>query len=108
MSLHSISALNSLAPTQSIFDSTKTDNTSNEKLQSGALTFAEYLKNALQNTNKLLLESDRLANEFAAGRIDNLAQVSIAAEKANIALQFTMQIRTKLLDAYNEIIRMQI
>jgi flagellar hook-basal body complex protein FliE len=32
----------------------------------------------------------------------------LAAEKANIALQFTLQIRNKLLDAYSEIMRMQI
>jgi flagellar hook-basal body complex protein FliE len=70
--------------------------------------FAEYFKEALTKTNTLIVESDRLAGEFAAGRTDNIHQVLIAAEKAELALQYTMQIRNKILDAYNEIMRMQI
>jgi len=56
----------------------------------------------------LELESQALANAFALGKTDNIHQVMIAAEKADIALQFTLQIRNKILDAYNEIMRMQI
>jgi len=73
-----------------------------------SIPFADYLKTAIDNTNSLIVESDKLANEFAAGRTDNMHEVLIAAEKADIALQFTMQIRSKILDAYNEIMRMQI
>ena len=74
----------------------------------GTGVFMQYLKDAMNETNKLLLDSERLADDFAAGRTDNIHQVLIAAEKADIALQFTMQIRNKILDAYNEIMRMQI
>ncbi|MGB3990558.1 MAG: flagellar hook-basal body complex protein FliE, partial [Acetivibrionales bacterium] len=63
---------------------------------------------ALSRTSNLLLEADQIADDFAAGRTDNIHQVMLAAEKANVALQFTLQIRNKLLDAYNEIMRMQI
>jgi len=73
-----------------------------------AVPFSDYLKSALEKTNELLLESDRLAEDFAAGRTDNIHEVLIASEKANIALQFTMQVRNKIMDAYNEIMRMQI
>jgi flagellar hook-basal body complex protein FliE len=68
----------------------------------------QYLKDAMKETNKLILDSEKLVNEFAAGRTDNIHQVLIAAEKADIALQFTMQIRNKIMDAYNEIMRMQV
>ncbi len=70
--------------------------------------FADYLKQALQETNTLITESEKLADAFAAGRTDNIHQVLLAAEKADIALQFTMQIRNKIMDSYNEIMRMQI
>lgn len=79
-----------------------------EDLGKGLKTFSEYFKDALDNTNNLLLESEKLTEDFAAGRTDNIHQVLIAGEKAEIALQFTMQIRNKILDAYNEIMRMQI
>jgi len=71
-------------------------------------SFADYINEALQNTNNLILQADRLSNEFAAGRIDDIHKVVLAIEKADIALQFTLQVRNKILDAYNEIMRMQI
>jgi len=76
--------------------------------KSKSISFADYLNSALQDVNKLQLESERLNEAFAAGRTDNIHQVVIAAEKAEIALQFTMQVRNKLLEAYQEIMRMPV
>ena len=45
---------------------------------------------------------------MAAGQIDSLDKIMIDMEKADIALQFTLQVRSKILDAYQEIMRMQI
>jgi len=97
-----VGTVDSLAPSRSIFETESRSDTA------GAIPFSDYLKEALYNTNDLLLEADRLADDFAAGRTDNIHQVILAGEKANIALQFTLQIRNKLLDAYTEIMRMQI
>jgi len=66
-------------------------------------TFGEFLNNALKNVSELERQATYIAEEFAAGRTDNIHQVMIAAQKADIALQFTMQIRNKILDAYSEI-----
>jgi flagellar hook-basal body complex protein FliE len=71
-------------------------------------SFSQYLMNALNKTNDLKIESDNITEDFAAGRTDNIHEVMIAAEKAGIAMDFTLQIRNKILDAYNEIMRMQI
>lgn len=76
--------------------------------ESTGVSFSEYLNNALDKVNSLQKESEQITNDFAAGKTDNIHQVMIAAEKADISLQFTMQIRNKVLDAYNEIMRMQI
>ncbi len=72
------------------------------------LDFSKFLNDAINKVNDLQLESAELANEFAIGKTDNIHEVLIAGEKADIALQLTMQIRTKILDAYSEIMRMQI
>lgn len=72
------------------------------------VSFSDYLNDALTKVNDLQIEAEQVADDFAAGKIDNIHEVTIAAEKADIALQFTMQIRNKILDAYNEIMRMQI
>lgn len=71
-------------------------------------SFGEYLNNALNEVSKLEMEADKITEDFAAGKTDNIHQVMIAAQKSEIALQFTMQIRNKIIEAYQEIMRMQI
>lgn len=71
-------------------------------------SFGDYLNQAIQNVNNLQIESEKLNDAFAAGQTDNIQQVMIASEKAQIALQFTLQLRNKFLDAYQEIMRMPV
>ena len=69
-------------------------------------SFGDTLNEFMTNVDKQLKESDRLTEDFAMGKNNNIHEVMIAAEKAGISLRFLMQIRNKLLDAYQEIIRM--
>lgn len=73
-----------------------------------SVSFSQYLNDSINKVSNLQHESEKIANDFAVGNTDNIHEVLIAGEKADIALQLTMQIRNKLLDAYNEIMRMQI
>lgn len=70
--------------------------------------FAEYLTEALDGLNSLERKSDISSVELATGDVQNLHQVMIDSAKAEIALQFTLQIRNKILESYQEIMRMQI
>jgi flagellar hook-basal body complex protein FliE len=45
---------------------------------------------------------------LATGRTDNVADVMLASEKADIALRLMMQVRNKMIDAYQEVMRMQV
>ncbi len=76
--------------------------------KSGSGTFEQLLAQGLEKVNQLQKESDSSNILLASGQIDSIHRVMIDAEKANIALQFTVQIRNKIIDAYNEIMRMQI
>lgn len=80
----------------------------NDNSESSKVSFGEYLNAALMKVSDLENQSDKLKEDFAIGKTDNIPEVLIAGEKANIALQFTMSIRNKLVDAYTEIMRMQI
>ncbi|NLD45627.1 MAG: flagellar hook-basal body complex protein FliE [Clostridiaceae bacterium] len=71
-------------------------------------SFGDYLNSALKEVSKLEMEASKITDEFAAGKTDNIHQVMIAAQKSEIALQFTMQIRNKIVEAYQEIMRMQV
>jgi len=72
------------------------------------LSFGEFLNSAIQQVNNIQQESEKLNEALALGLTDNIHQVTIASEKASIALQFTMQVRNKIMDAYQEIMRMPV
>lgn len=103
MPINEIGSAGSLAPSRSLFETID-----EQKGAVSSIPFSDYLKQAINDTNNILIESDNLADQFAAGKTDNIPQVLIAAQKADVALQFTMQIRNSILDAYKEIMQMQI
>jgi len=71
-------------------------------------SFSDILNKSLNEVNQLLLNSEEWNERLALGQVENVHQVVIASQKAELALQFTMQIRNKILDAYNEIMRMTV
>ena len=71
-------------------------------------SFGEFFAEALDDVNKLQQQSSKASIDLAAGKIEDISQVTIAAEKASIAMQLTMAVRTKVLDAYQEVMRMQV
>lgn len=71
-------------------------------------SFADFLKNNLNKVNDLQREADSLTKKMIVGDNVDLHQVMIATEKAEIAMQLTLQIRNKLIEAYQELSRMQI
>lgn len=73
-----------------------------------APSFAETLKDAFDRINQMQLDSAELARQFAAGETDDLVRVVTAAEEAGIALQLAVQVRNKVVEAYQEIMRMQV
>ncbi len=71
-------------------------------------TFSQYLVDALKETNSLQKKSEALNAAMAAGEVEDISQVVIAGQKAELALQLTMQVRNKALSAYQELMRMQV
>jgi flagellar hook-basal body complex protein FliE len=71
-------------------------------------TFADTLTEAIGQVNEIQKESDVKAQELATGKTDDIAGVMLAAEKADIALRTMVQVRNKIIDAYQEIMRMQV
>lgn len=71
-------------------------------------SFADTLKDAVTNVNELQKTADKAAQDLATGRTDNVADVMIAAEKADIAVKLMMQVRNKIIDAYQEVMKMQV
>ena len=71
-------------------------------------SFMDTLKDALGDVNELKVQADAAARDLASGKRVDLHSVMIAAEKAGVAVQTTVAIRNKLVEAYNEVLRMQV
>lgn len=74
----------------------------------GEGSFAGLLKEALAETSQLQREADGLAEQVARGHSGDLAATLIALEKAHISFQLMVQVRNKMVEAYQEIMRMQV
>ena len=74
----------------------------------GGKDFKEILLNSLDEVNRLQQEADNRTQELLSGKTDNVADVFAAVNKAEIAFDLLMEIRNKLLDAYQEIKQIRI
>jgi flagellar hook-basal body complex protein FliE len=70
-------------------------------------SFADALGKALATTEKLQAEADGQATEIANGG-GNLHEASIALEKADVALRVATKVRNKVVEAYQEVMRMSV
>lgn len=71
-------------------------------------SFAQTLTQALEQVNRLQMEADSEAAKLALGTATDLHQVMIVGERAQLALQLTIAVRNKVVEAYQELSRMQI
>lgn len=71
-------------------------------------SFGATLKNSLSDVNELLNFADKKATEVAVGKSENLHDAMINFEKAESAFKLLVQVRNRALDAYHEIMRMQV
>ncbi len=74
---------------------------------SGA-SFMEMLQSAIGNVNESLATADKSAQNFAKGDAQNLHDVMISMEKADISLRTLTAVRGKILEAYQEVMKMPV
>lgn len=98
-----LSALSPLAPT----NLTPSVNTG-EGSQPAGTDFGKFLQDALSQVNDLQLNADTASLQLATGKVQDLSTAMVALEKANLSLSMTVSVRDKVIDAYNQIMRMQL
>ena len=75
----------------------------------GAVDFANIFKNQLDQVNHLEKNAQQLQQRFSLGDDSvNLSDVMIASQKSGISMQAAIQVRNKLITAYNDIMNMSI
>ncbi|TMV13883.1 flagellar hook-basal body complex protein FliE [Paenibacillus thermoaerophilus] len=73
-----------------------------------AKSFGNFLSDAIQKLEGQQMEVETLTKQFAVGDLPDVHRLTIAAEKAALGLEFTVKVRDKAIEAYQEIMRMQI
>lgn len=71
-------------------------------------SFMKELNSSMKDVNTMLAQADMANQEIAIGKNENLHSAMIATEKAETALKYLVQVRNKIMDAYREVMRMQI
>jgi len=80
----------------------------NQKKTDQGTTFFETLKSAVGEANRLQQEADVAVKELATGKDKDIHNTMIALEKAEVSFQLMMQVRNKIISAYETIMRMNV
>lgn len=75
---------------------------------SGGESFGGMLTRAIQSVDTSMKEADRSGQDFIAGRTDNVHDVMINMQRAQLSFQMLVEVRNKAIEAYQELSRMQI
>jgi flagellar hook-basal body complex protein FliE len=97
MNINSIQAVNNIVSTE-------------KKIQSvsNGPSFESMLNKYINNADSAVKESESMALSLAKGDAVNLHDVTIAAQQASIAVSLTTTVRDRAVEAYQEIMRMQV
>lgn len=68
--------------------------------------FSDALKSALEGVNATQKNSEQLTTAFEKGEVTDVAKVMLARQESSIAFEATLQVRNRLLSAYQDIMRM--
>lgn len=74
----------------------------------GGKSFADTLKDAVGQVNQAQREADVKMQELSTGKTHNIHDVMLTTEKADISLRLMTQVRNKIIEAYQEIMKMQV
>jgi len=70
-------------------------------------SFSELIKNQMVDANTSQLNFEDMNKKLVLGEVSNVHDVMIAGQKANMALEFTMQLRSLLLNAYTQLTQLR-
>jgi len=78
------------------------------KTESGKLSFEETLKQFVTDVNGLQLKADELRDKWSTGELTDLHEATIAAQEAGTAMELMVEIRNKIVEAYQTIMSMPV
>ncbi|EKS4342871.1 flagellar hook-basal body complex protein FliE [Clostridium botulinum] len=102
--------VNEFVPNIKVFDNFgKNFVNGNEKTENtGKVSFSEVLKDKLDGVNEKQVKADNSTQSFIKGEEIDIHNVMLNAEEAKMSMELAVQVRNKLVEAYQELSRMQL
>jgi flagellar hook-basal body complex protein FliE len=100
--------MNQINPIGPIRDLNSVDKTRSVQNPAGGPSFKETLNNFLSDVNDMQQKADQSIQKMVAGEITDVHQVMTSVEEASTAFNMMMEIRNKVMDAYQEIMRIRL
>jgi len=76
--------------------------------EGASTSFREVFEKSIEKVHRLEQDASHAVEDLAAGRRDDVSNVLMAQKKAEVAFQMLMQVRNKMIDAYEEIKQMRV
>lgn len=100
---------NLLSQLRSTAGTTAAKSVDNAAASAGGTDFAQVLKNSIDQVNSAQQQAQSMTQDFSAGDSNtNLHEVMIALQKANVSFQEMVQVRNKLVSAYQDVMNIQV
>jgi flagellar hook-basal body complex protein FliE len=80
----------------------------NETQETPKTSFGDVLKDSIKKVGEIEKEADQEVQKLATMESGDIVNTMMAIEKADMSFQMMMQVRNKIIDAYQEIMRMQV
>jgi len=100
-----INSVSMLSPSQVVNETNQLNNVTSSEAQK---TFSNTLKEAIAKVNDQQIQSDTMTEKLINGGDVDLHEVMIASQKASVTLNTTIEVRNKVIEAYQEIMRMSV
>lgn len=103
--------INKVNPFQLTTQTTQIQQRSNSLMNNTSTSktsFADSLKQAINQVNQSQIESDKMTEALATGKNVELHDVMITAQKASVSMTLAVEVRNKAIEAYQEMMRMQV
>lgn len=101
--------INQFIPTSSVLsNSSSIGSSGNASTTGGSVDFSSILKDKLGEVNDQQVSADDLTTQFIQGKDVDVHQVMLATSEAQMSLDMAVQVRNKIVEAYQELNKMQV
>ena len=100
-------AIKAYSAASELLNNPKSLDAKNKSTKEATQSFAETIEESLAKVNEMQAEKSLMIQDFASGKNQNVHELMITLQKAGLAMDMTSAVRNKVMQAYQELMRLQ-